>query len=96
MHANVYTSSPMNFRWSRNKRHAMVMTHPAGVADRIDRSFSPRGEREERDLVSMFKETKQPVAASETYTLETRRHGVYCIARRPSLFRACLDDTFSV
>lgn len=50
MHANVYTSSPMNFRWSRNKRHAMVMTHPAGVADRIDRSFSPRGEREERDL----------------------------------------------
>jgi len=40
----------MNFRWSRNKRHAMVMTHPAGVTDRIDRSFSPRGEREERDL----------------------------------------------
>jgi hypothetical protein len=31
----------MNFRRTRNKRHAMVMTHHAGVADRIDRSFAP-------------------------------------------------------
>jgi hypothetical protein len=26
------------------------MTHHAGVTDRIDRSFSPRGGREEREL----------------------------------------------
>jgi len=29
----------------------MVVTHLAGVADRIDRSFSPCGGREERELV---------------------------------------------
>ena len=40
----------MNFRRSRNKLHAFAMTHHAGVADRIDRSYSPRGGREEREL----------------------------------------------
>jgi len=29
----------------------MVITHLAGVADRIDRSISPCGGREERELV---------------------------------------------
>ena len=33
----------------------MVITHLAGVADRIDRSFSPCGGREERELVSLSK-----------------------------------------
>jgi hypothetical protein len=28
----------------------MVMTHLADVTDRIDRSYSPRGGREEREL----------------------------------------------
>jgi hypothetical protein len=30
-------------------------THLAGVADRIDRSISPRGGREERELVDLSK-----------------------------------------
>ena len=30
------------------------MTHLAGVADRIDRSYSPRGEGEERELDVLF------------------------------------------
>ena len=34
----------------------MVMTHLASVADRIGRSYSPCGGREERDLDNLFKE----------------------------------------
>jgi hypothetical protein len=34
----------------------MVMAHLAGVADRIDRSNSPRGGGEERELVNFSKE----------------------------------------
>jgi hypothetical protein len=30
------------------------MTHPADAADRIDRSYLPRGEGEERELVISF------------------------------------------
>jgi hypothetical protein len=44
----------MNFRRTRNKLHAFAMTHHAGVADRIDRSYSPRGGREERELDVLF------------------------------------------
>jgi len=35
---------------------SMVMTHLAGIADRIDRSNSPRGGGEERELVNFSKE----------------------------------------
>ena len=38
---------------------SMVMTHLAGVADRIDRSNSPRGGGEERELVNFSKEQRQ-------------------------------------
>ena len=34
----------------------MAVTHLAGVADRIDRSISPCGGREERELEFVFKE----------------------------------------
>lgn len=34
----------------------MAVTHLANVADRIDRSYSPRGGREERELEFGFKE----------------------------------------
>jgi hypothetical protein len=40
----------MNFRRTRNKLHAFAMTHHASIADRIGRSYSPRGGREEREL----------------------------------------------
>jgi len=41
----------MNFRRTRNKRRCHgSAAHLANVADRIDRSYSPRGGREERDL----------------------------------------------
>jgi len=41
----------MNFRRTRNKRRCHgSAAHLASVADRIDRSYSPRGGREERDL----------------------------------------------
>ena len=33
----------------------MVMTHLADVTDRIDRSYSPRGGREERELSNLSK-----------------------------------------
>jgi hypothetical protein len=35
---------------------SMVMTHLAGVADRIDRPNAPRGGGEERELVNFSKE----------------------------------------
>ncbi len=41
----------MNFRRTRNKRRCHgSAAHLASVADRIDRSYSPRGGREEREL----------------------------------------------
>jgi hypothetical protein len=41
----------MNFRRTRNKRRCHgSAAHLANVADRIDRSYSPRGGREEREL----------------------------------------------
>ena len=46
----------MNFRRTRNKRHVMIMTHLTEVADRIDRSNSPRGGGEERELDDLSKE----------------------------------------
>jgi len=71
------------------------VAHPAGVADRIDRSFAPRGEREERDLVNLFNESSSPKLQVKRILHETRVHGDYCIPRRWPPFRACLDDTFS-
>ena len=44
---------------------SMVMTHLAGVADRIDRSNSPRGGGEERELVNFSKEQGSAVARFE-------------------------------
>jgi hypothetical protein len=41
----------MNFRRTRNQRRCQKSAaHLAIAADRIDRSYSPRGGREERDL----------------------------------------------
>ena len=41
----------MNFRRTRNQRRCYPpAAHLASVTDRIDRSYSPRGGREERDL----------------------------------------------
>ena len=47
------------------------MTHLAGVADRIDRSYSPRGEGEERELDVLFNVSSmivRPIRRSRTYT----------------------------
>jgi len=47
------------------------MTHLAGVADRIDRSYSPRGEGEERELDILFNVSSmivRPIRRSRTYT----------------------------
>jgi len=44
---------------------SMVMTHLAVVADRIDRSYSPRGGGEERELVNFSKEQGSAVARFE-------------------------------
>jgi len=46
----------MNFRRTRNKCHVHGMTHLTEVADRIDRSNSPCGGREERELYKLFKD----------------------------------------
>jgi hypothetical protein len=37
----------------------MAMTHLTGVADRIDRSNSPWGGREERELYKLFKDLRR-------------------------------------
>jgi hypothetical protein len=37
----------------------MAMTHLTGVADRIDRSNSPWGGREERELYNLFKDLRR-------------------------------------
>ena len=51
----ISTSSPMNFRRTRNKRRCHgSAAHLAGVADRIGRSYSPRGVGEERELDVLF------------------------------------------
>ena len=51
------------------------MTHLADVADRIDRSYSPRGGREERDLDFLFCSSKTHAASShmQTYTQANMR-----------------------
>jgi hypothetical protein len=46
----------MNFRRTRNKRHVHGRDPPHRIADRIDRSYSPWGGREERELLNWFKE----------------------------------------
>jgi hypothetical protein len=56
----------------------MVMTHLTDVADRIDRSYSPRGGREERELDDLLKNS----AATEPFLVLlfriTLRDGIYC------------------
>jgi len=59
----------MNFRRTRNKRRCHgSAAHLASVADRIDRSYSPRGGREERELdvssSSCIQRTMRPAATS--------------------------------
>jgi hypothetical protein len=46
----------MNFRWSHDKRHVYTHDPPRNAVDRIDRSFSPRGGREEREPSNRIKE----------------------------------------
>jgi hypothetical protein len=71
----------MNFRRTRNKRHLMAMTHLAVVADRIGRSYSPSGGREERDLV----------IGSKNLERETASAGLYCSRARASSL-SCMDN----
>lgn len=47
----------------------MVVTHLASVADRIGRSYSPCGGREERDLIELN---------SKKLHRETASAGLYC------------------
>jgi len=55
----------MNFRRTRNKRRCHgSAAHLASVADRIDRSYSPRGGREERDLDVLSSASSKSDAAS--------------------------------
>jgi hypothetical protein len=48
----------------------MVMTHLANVTDRIDRSYSPRGGREERELDVL---SSKIVAASCRFNVHSRK-----------------------
>jgi hypothetical protein len=48
------------------------MTHLAGVADRIDRSYSPCGGREERDLDFMF--FKEPCGQEPHANVYSAKH----------------------
>ena len=48
----------------------MVMTHLANVTDRIDRSYSPRGGREERELDVLSSEI---AAASCRFNVHPRK-----------------------
>jgi hypothetical protein len=75
----------MNFRRPRDKRHAFAMTHHASVADRIDRSYSPRGGREERELDFWFRTSMimRPFAALARTKKETAVAGFYCNPLRP-------------
>jgi hypothetical protein len=55
----------MNFRRTRNKRRCHgSAAHLACVADRIDRSYSPCGGREERDLDVLSKSVSKNDAAN--------------------------------
>jgi hypothetical protein len=55
----------MNFRRTRNKRRCHgSAAHLASVADRIDRSYSPCGGREERDLDVLSKTDSKSDAAN--------------------------------
>ncbi len=56
----------------------MVMTHLADITDRIDRSNSPRGGGEERELDSSCKDHCGPITAWKTYVVITIQDGFYC------------------
>jgi hypothetical protein len=47
---------PMNFRRTRNSAMSYAMTHLAGVADRIGRSYSPVVEGRSGNSMSILKE----------------------------------------
>jgi hypothetical protein len=59
---------------------SMVMTHLTEVADRIDRSNSPCGGREERELYKLFKDLRRKAAQHSPREIElcwiTYRDGV--------------------
>jgi len=52
----------------------MVMTHHTEVADRIDRSNSPRGGGEERELYDWFKERLCSLTPCETFYCRSYNH----------------------
>jgi hypothetical protein len=60
----------------------MAVTHLANVADRIDRSYSPRGGREERELEIKVDESK-------SYSRETKSHRI--CSTGPTRFRFVHD-----
>ncbi len=67
---------------------SMVVTHLAVVADRIGRSYSPCGGREERDLVESFKESCGHVPHG-MYQSKQSPSG-FIATRRPSLSLCCM------
>lgn len=56
----------------------MVMTHLTDVADRIDRSYSPRGGREERELDDLLKNSTATEPFQFVLFRITRQDGFYC------------------
>jgi hypothetical protein len=67
----------------------MVMTHLTDVADRIDRSNSPRGGGEERELDYLSKEQQWLSEPLENLLLRiTCRVGFYCSRGHLSLTQA--------
>jgi hypothetical protein len=64
------------------------MTHLAGIADRIDRPYSPCGGREGRDLDDSSK-NMQPNAALVSYLWKQQSQGF--IAPEPARFRSMHD-----
>jgi hypothetical protein len=63
----------MNFRWSHDKRHVYTHDPPRNTVDRIDRSFSPRGGREEREP-SIESKNRTAVRRSKRILKKQRRH----------------------
>jgi len=60
------------------------VTHPADAADRIDRSYLPRGEGEERELVIFVRSMNmRPVAALGSYDSETRGEAAHSSPSHP-------------
>jgi len=71
----------------------MVMTHLANVTDRIDRSYSPRGGREERELdvlSSKIAKDRRGIVPLQRVLEKSRTPARFIAGREPLSPRACL------